>query len=80
MKQIIGKKQTSSNDDFVKAWNEIESLVSRQEAQALVDHAVATSGSRRQANEPDTLGAEERTVSPCNTSVKRLALQIVLSA
>ena len=41
MKQIIGKKQTSSNDDFVKAWNEIESLVSREEAQALVDHAVA---------------------------------------
>lgn len=41
MKQIIGKKQTSSNDDFVKAWNEIESLVSLQEAQALVDHAVA---------------------------------------
>lgn len=41
MKQIIGKKQTSSNDDFVKAWNEIESLVSREEAQTLVDHAVA---------------------------------------
>ena len=41
MKQIIGKKQTSSNDDFVKAWNEIESLVSREEAQSLVDHAVA---------------------------------------
>ena len=41
MKQIIGKKQTSSNADFVKAWNEIESLVSREEAQAIVDKAVA---------------------------------------
>ena len=39
-----------------------------------------TSGSRRQANEPDMLGAEERTASPCNTSVKRLVLQIALSA
>lgn len=76
MKQIIGKKQTSSNDDFVKAWNEIESLVSLQEAQALVDHAVADI---RQANEPDTLGAAARTALPCNTSVKRQVLQTALS-
>ncbi len=41
MKQIIGKKQTSSNADFVKAWNEIECLVSREEAQAIVNKAVA---------------------------------------
>lgn len=41
MKQIIGKKQTSSNADFVKAWNEIESLVSREEAQAIINKAVA---------------------------------------
>ena len=51
MKQVIGKKQVSRNEDFVKAWNEIESLVSREEAQAIIDKAVTeiksiTSGKR----------------------------------
>lgn len=41
MKQVIGKKQTSSNGDFVKAWQDIEALVSLEEARVLVDNAVA---------------------------------------
>lgn len=40
MKQVLGKKQTSRNEDFVKAWNDIEQLVSREEAERLVAQAV----------------------------------------
>lgn len=37
MKTIIGKKQTSDNAAFVRAWQSIEELVSRDEAAALVE-------------------------------------------
>lgn len=40
MKYVLGKKQTSRNEDFVKAWNNIEQLVSREEAEKLVAAAV----------------------------------------
>lgn len=41
MKQVLGKKQTSRNEDFIKAWNNIEQLVSRDEAERLVASAVS---------------------------------------
>ena len=41
MKQVLGKKQTSRNEDFVKVWNEIEQLVSLEEAERLVASAVS---------------------------------------
>lgn len=41
MKQVLGKKQTSRNEDFVNAWNNIEQLVSREEAERLVASAVS---------------------------------------
>lgn len=40
-KQVIGRKQNASNDDFVKVWQNIESLVSREQAETLVDETVA---------------------------------------
>lgn len=40
MKTIIGKKQTSDNSLFVKAWQSIEELVSRDEAASLVERTV----------------------------------------
>ena len=40
-KYVLGKKQTSRNGDFVKAWNNIEQLISREEAERLVADAVA---------------------------------------
>lgn len=36
----IGRKQNARNEDFVWAWKHIESLVSRDEAEALVDTVV----------------------------------------
>lgn len=41
MKQVLGKKQTSSNEDFVKAWQNIEQLVSLEEAERLVASTVS---------------------------------------
>lgn len=41
MKQVLGKKQTSRNEDFVKVWNNIEQLVSFDEAERLVASAVS---------------------------------------
>ncbi len=41
MKQVLGKKQTSRNEDFVKVWNNIEQLVSFEEAERLVASAVS---------------------------------------
>lgn len=41
MKQVLGKKQSSRNEDFVNAWNNIEQLVSREEAERLVASAVS---------------------------------------
>lgn len=41
MKTIIGRKQSSDNATFVRAWQHIEELVSRDEAAALVDRTVA---------------------------------------
>lgn len=41
MKQVLGKKQSSLNEDFVNAWNNIEQLVSREEAERLVASAVS---------------------------------------
>ncbi len=40
-KYVLGKKQASKNENFVEVWNHIEEYVSCQEAQALVDAAVA---------------------------------------
>lgn len=40
-KYVLGKKQTSRNEDFVKAWNNIEQLISREEAERLVADAVS---------------------------------------
>lgn len=41
MRTVIGKKQTSDNDSFVRAWQAIEELVSADEAAALVERTVA---------------------------------------
>lgn len=41
MTQVIGKKQCARNEDFVNAWENIEQLVSREEAEALVASAVS---------------------------------------
>lgn len=41
MKQVLGKKQSSRNEDFVNAWNNIEQLVSHEEAERLVASAVS---------------------------------------
>ncbi len=41
MKTIIGKKQSSDNATFVRAWQHIEELVSYDEAAALVERTVA---------------------------------------
>lgn len=40
-KYVLGKKQSSKNEDFVKAWNNIEQLISREEAERLVANAVS---------------------------------------
>lgn len=40
MKSIIGKKQTSDNAAFVRAWQSIDELVSKDEAAALVERTV----------------------------------------
>ena len=40
-KYVLGKKQSSKNEDFVKAWNNIEQLISREEAERLVADAVS---------------------------------------
>lgn len=40
MKSTIPRKQVAKNKDFAKAWQNIEQLVSRQEAQALVASTV----------------------------------------
>lgn len=36
---ILGKKQTSKNESFVGAWQRIDTLVSRDEAERLVQEA-----------------------------------------
>lgn len=41
MKTIIGKKQSSDNDTFVRAWQHIGELVSYDEAAALVERTVS---------------------------------------
>lgn len=41
MKSIIGKKQSADNALFVRAWQSIEEIVSRDEAAALVEKTVA---------------------------------------
>ena len=40
MKTIIGRKQSSDNETFVRAWQHIEELVSKDEAAALVSKTV----------------------------------------
>ena len=40
-KYVLGKKQSSKNEDFVKVWNNIEQLISREEAERLVADAVS---------------------------------------
>ena len=40
MRSTIPRKQTARNDDFANAWKNIEQLVSRDEAQALVASTV----------------------------------------
>lgn len=40
-KYVLGRKQTSKNEDFVNVWKNIEQYVSREEAKKLVDDAVS---------------------------------------
>ncbi|MBO4234080.1 hypothetical protein FO675_07160 [Riemerella anatipestifer] len=39
-KLVLGKKQNSKNEDFVKVWNNIEDYVSKAEITALIDETV----------------------------------------
>lgn len=40
-KYVLGKKQSAKNEDFLNVWNNIEQLVSREEAERLVASAVS---------------------------------------
>jgi len=40
-KYVLGRKQTSKNEDFLEVWHNIEKYVSKQEAEKLVREAVA---------------------------------------
>lgn len=68
-KYVLGKKQTSRNEDFVKAWNNIEQLISREEAERLVADAVSDIIAKTAGKTLLMRGAVARTVSPCKWSV-----------
>jgi 3'-phosphoadenosine 5'-phosphosulfate sulfotransferase (PAPS reductase)/FAD synthetase len=38
---VLGKKQTTKNEDFVEVWNNIERHVTKQQLDEKIDHAVA---------------------------------------
>lgn len=51
MRQVLGRKQTSKNEDWLRAWEHIEELISPEEVKAFAEDALsqiraATSGKR----------------------------------